>query len=165
MPGALQCTSCATSRSIVRLDPGQQTVSISVGVDLPQDKLPKKFKATPDRISFGSSTWVNRANNFRELTEPFDIANYYRLELDRESGHYLHGGRGATYVKLENMWRQHCRARKPPSATYKSSVAWAEAMERVRGAPEVGAADGSAVARLPPPVLPPGTLLLVRRAL
>jgi Enhanced disease susceptibility 1 protein EP domain len=109
---------------------------------------------------------LERANNFRELVEPFDIANYYRLELDRRSGHYLSGNnRVETYVRLEGMWRQHCVHRSPPLTTFISSVVWAEAMEGVRDAPEPAAAPGTPVQPLPPPLLPPGTLPLQHRAL
>ena len=108
-----------------------------------------------------------RANNFRELVEPFDIANYYRLELDRYSGDYLHdNNRVEIYRRLEDMWRQHCLGQIPRPATFKSSVVWAEAMLSVRPAAAVAAAvAGAPVRRLDPPVLPPGTLPLVHRAL
>jgi Enhanced disease susceptibility 1 protein EP domain len=129
--------------------------------------LPPAFcAARPDHIEFGDSRWFERANNFRELVEPFDIANYYRLELDRRSGHYLSDdNRVDTYIRLEDMWRQHHRARTPPPATFVSSVVWAEAMINVRDAPEAPAAPGTPVQPLPPPVLPPGTLPLEHRAL
>lgn len=137
-------------------------------LDLHQGKLPPAFGvARAGHISFGSSRWAYRANNFRELVEPFDIANYYRLELDLSSGDYLHNNnRVEMYQRLEDMWRQHCQCQNPPPTTYKSSVAWAEAMLSVRPAAAAAAAvAGASVRRLPPPVLPPGTLPLVHRAL
>ena len=107
-----------------------------------------------------------RINSFRELVEPFDIANCYRLELDRSSGHYLHGGnRVHAYVRLESMWRQHCAGCTPPPATFRSSVAWAEAMLGVLDAPEATPVAGSAVRRLVTPALPRGALPLVHRPL
>jgi Enhanced disease susceptibility 1 protein EP domain len=133
-----------------------------------QAKLPPAFGiGRADHLSFCVNRWVYRANKFRELVEPFDIAKYYRLELDRDWGHYLHGGnRPHIYTRLENMWRQFCRCWNPPPATFRSSVAWAEAMLGVRTAPErAAAAAGSAVQRLPLPVLPAGMLPLVHRAL
>ena len=135
--------------------------------DLQQDKLPRKFGIARDgHITFAFSRWVYRANNFRELVEPFDIANYYRLELDRGSGHYLHGSnRPGTFKRLEEMWQQYNRT----SATYKCSLAWADAMvaNPRRPAPETPAPPaGTAVQRLDTPELvPPGTLPLVHRAL
>jgi Enhanced disease susceptibility 1 protein EP domain len=132
-----------------------------------QGKLPPAFgEASNDHIRFANDDWLYRANNFREVAEPFDIANYYRLELDRASGHYLEGNRPSTYDKLERMWRQDCERRLPCPATLISSVAWADAMSTVRGAPEPAAMPGKAVQRLPPPDLPPGrTLPLVHTAL
>jgi Enhanced disease susceptibility 1 protein EP domain len=127
--------------------------------------------AQPSCIAFGErgSHWVNRANNFRELVEPFDIANYYRLELDRSSGHYLDGdNRVDIYGRLEHMWLQHEQSRKSARKTYKSSVPWAEAMRanKKRIAPETPAVVGTPVKRLPPAELePPGTLPLVHKSL
>ena len=138
---------------------------------LQQDRLPCTFGAArAGHISFGSSRWVYRANNFRELVEPFDIANYYRLELDRASGHYLEfNNRVEVYRRIEEMWRQHCRSQRPLLATYRSSVAWAEAMavnpQRRAAQAAAAPAAGSSVRRLPPPVLPADSLPLVHRAL
>lgn len=138
------------------------------GVAQPPVHSPASGAAQPGRIEFGvrGGRWLYRANNFRELVEPFDIANYYRLEMDRSSGHYVRdNNRVEIYGRLEDMWRQHCKTWKLPPITYKSSVAWAEAMLSVRAAPEAAAAAGTPVTRLPPPVLPAGTLPLVHRAL
>lgn len=46
---------------------------------------PQLVDGHPARIVFGSgadaATWRVRAHNFRVLAEPFDIANYYRLDF------------------------------------------------------------------------------------
>jgi Enhanced disease susceptibility 1 protein EP domain len=127
-----------------------------------QDELPPAFgSASSNHIEFKEDLWLERANNFRELVEPFDIANYYRLELDRRSGHYLiDNNRVDMYVRLEKMWRQHLRKRTSRPATSISSVVWAKAMEGVRDAPEIAVFPGTLVEPLPVAVLPPGTLPL-----
>jgi Enhanced disease susceptibility 1 protein EP domain len=128
-----------------------------------QGVLPSEFGvARGDRVTFGFDRWVRRANDFRELVEPFDIAHYYWLQLDRTEGHYLHyDNRPLIYVRLEDMWLQYCRQQWRPSATFKSSVAWAEAMMAVHSAP---APAGTALPRVPP-VLPADTPPLVNRPL
>lgn len=73
-------------------------------------------------IDFGTShdgdTWRERANNFRLLAEPFDVANYYRMGLHRtKSGHYLEDdNRPSVFRDLEAMTIAHVRAQ-PPAAT------------------------------------------------
>lgn len=117
--------------------------------------------ARSNHVRFSDSRWLERSNNFRELTEPFDIANYYRMGLDRGSGHYLSGrNRPDIYAQLQDVWLAHLRGRNPLPATFTSSVVWARAMEGVRDAPEAPAAAGTPVQPLPPAVLPPGTLPL-----
>jgi Enhanced disease susceptibility 1 protein EP domain len=134
----------------------------NVGCCITQDGLPPAFgSANTDHIEFNDDLWLERANNFRELVEPFDIANYYRLGLDRQSGHYLSdNNRVDMYVRLEKMWRQHLRSRISRPATFISSVVWAKAMEGVRDAPEIAVFPGTPVEPLPAAVLPSGTLPL-----
>lgn len=42
------------------------------------DELPDDFFGTPDGKN---KLWLYRANNHRELVEPFEIANHYRRKL------------------------------------------------------------------------------------
>eukprot|EP01018_Ginkgo_biloba_P017926 Gb_07500 [translate_table: standard] len=45
--------------------------------------------------------WIKAGTAFRLLVEPLDIANYYRLDKDEDSGHYLSKGRPRRYRILE----------------------------------------------------------------
>lgn len=51
--------------------------------------LPWAERLPPGAVRFASGMWAKRANNFREVVEPFDIANYYRAGLHTDSGPYL----------------------------------------------------------------------------
>jgi Enhanced disease susceptibility 1 protein EP domain len=127
-----------------------------------QGELPPAFGvARLNHIRFSNSRWLESANNFRQLVEPFDIANYYRMGLDRGSGHYLSGrNRPDIYTQLQDVWLPHLKGCNPRPMTFTSLLVWARAMEGVRDAPEAPAAAGTPVQPLPPAVLPPGTLPL-----
>ena len=125
---------------------------------LAQGKLPRSFGVAEwqplERLynfAFRDDRWAHRANEFRELVEPFDIANYYRLDLDRYSGHYAPGSnRPTTYARLDAMWREYCATNL--DRNYNSSLAWAEAAKRACGVVDDALPSGSLLKRAPPPV-------------
>ena len=82
----------------------------------------------------GGEKWRFRSNNFRELVEPYDIADYYSVGLHKTpSGvvHYLQNRPGIfrDLEAIETAPRhaaQLAAAQQPPKArTYKSSLVWA----------------------------------------
>ena len=65
-----------------------------------------------------------RANNFRCLVEPFEIANYYRCGFDVDSGHYLASdNRTAVFARLEALAIAHQAAE--GRTTFICSTVWA----------------------------------------
>ena len=55
-------------------------------------------------------TWRVHANNFHEVAEPFDIANFYLSNLNVRSGPYLlNDNRPDLYDAFESRWCDYCR--------------------------------------------------------
>ena len=84
-------------------------------------------------------SWRVRANNFREVAEPFDIANFYLSNLNACSGPYLlHNNRPDVYVAFESSWCDYLKKRgeleasaalldseAPRALMYMSALPWA----------------------------------------
>lgn len=74
--------------------------------------------------------WIERANNYRLLSEPLYIANHYRSGFDKDGIYMLQDEKGrwvnrpARYTYYEGMWRD-LRGTDPVPAT-----AWADEYER-----------------------------------
>ena len=59
----------------------------------------------PEQFLGKGSTWLQSGHNYRTVSEPIDVANYYRLGLWKESGHYLEDeNRPHTYLILHRKW-------------------------------------------------------------
>ncbi len=71
--------------------------------------------------------WLIRANNFRELAEPFDIAASSRNGYIVDAiGGYLAKDETDIYRLIESLWREDCRTM--GRKTLRSSTVWAVAM-------------------------------------
>jgi enhanced disease susceptibility 1 protein len=58
-----------------------------------KDELPDDFQC--------SKEWIRRGTHYRLLVEPLDIANYYRLGKNEDSGPYLTNGRPRRYKTVQ----------------------------------------------------------------
>jgi len=58
-----------------------------------KDELPDDFQC--------SKEWITRGTHYRLLVEPLDIANYYRLGKNEDSGPYLTHGRPRRYKTVQ----------------------------------------------------------------
>ena len=96
-------------------------------------------------VSFSEKRWRRRAQNFRELVEPFDLANLHRLRpgsLTDRHWDASEGGRPKIYARLQHMeeeplrehWHQENIAalqigRLPPhTPQLKSAMVWADVL-------------------------------------
>ncbi|KAH9328595.1 hypothetical protein KI387_000703 [Taxus chinensis] len=80
--------------------------------------------------------WIYSATVYRQLVEPLDIANHYRLDKHKVSGHYLSAGRPRRYQILqkwleENMpsEKQERKPRTEPASLTQDSCFWAHLEE------------------------------------
>ncbi|CAN1784938.1 Protein EDS1L [Linum perenne] len=78
----------------------------------------------PDEFE-GKEEWIQLGTRFRVLTEPLDIANYYRHSKNEDTGPYMGRGRPKRY-KCTQRWKEHLErvTMDPPD-----SCVWAEVEE------------------------------------
>ncbi|CAN0900714.1 Protein EDS1L [Linum grandiflorum] len=78
----------------------------------------------PDEFE-GNEEWIKLGTRFRVLTEPLDIANYYRHSKNEDTGPYMGRGRPKRY-KCTQRWKEHFErvSMDPPD-----SCLWAEVEE------------------------------------
>ncbi|KAJ1421784.1 Fungal lipase-like domain [Sesbania bispinosa] len=76
----------------------------------------------PDEFE-GKQEWIELGTRFRKLSEPLDIANYYRHSRDREAGSYMGKGRPRRY-RYPQRWLEHSQRR--TQETISESCFWAE---------------------------------------
>ncbi|KAJ4974405.1 hypothetical protein NE237_007579 [Protea cynaroides] len=96
------------------------------------DEIPdllKRFEL-PDRFECRED-WVELGTRFRRLTEPIDIANYYRHSRDKDAGAYLkpEGGRQSRprRYRCTQRWLEHAEGK--PAGYFLESCFWAEVEE------------------------------------
>jgi len=63
-----------------------------------KDELPEDFQC--------SEEWITLGTHYRLLVEPLDIANYYRLGKNEDSGPYLKNGRPRRYTTLQKWLKE-----------------------------------------------------------
>lgn len=79
--------------------------------------------------------WLNRADTFRVLVEPFDIVNWYRMGLDKKGSRqelcsYINNGRPGIYIKVQNAKIARLWETNATNGEYKDALIWAYAKER-----------------------------------
>lgn len=81
-----------------------------------KDELPDDFQC--------SEEWLRRGTHYRLLVEPLDIANYYRLGKNEDSGFY---GRPRRYKTLEKWLEdnEETKQLQPPTMLTQDSCLWA----------------------------------------
>ncbi|KAJ4851387.1 hypothetical protein Tsubulata_006707 [Turnera subulata] len=84
---------------------------------LKRSELPDEFEVLGD--------WVELGTSYRRITEPLDIANYYRHLKNEDTGPYMAKGRPKRY-KCTERWRDH-DLRRPSELT--GSCFWAQVEE------------------------------------
>uniref|UniRef100_A0A0D6R0R3 Fungal lipase-like domain-containing protein n=1 Tax=Araucaria cunninghamii TaxID=56994 RepID=A0A0D6R0R3_ARACU len=91
---------------------------------LENNELPEDF---PSR-----NKWIYSATAYRQLVEPLEIANYYRVGKHEVSGHYLSTGRPHRYQILEKWLedkvkseKQERKPRTAPASLTQDSCFWA----------------------------------------
>jgi len=72
-----------------------------------KDELPDDFQC--------SKEWIRRGTHYRLLVEPLDIANYYRLGKNEDSGPYLTHGRPRRYKTVQKWLENDKEQQQPPS--------------------------------------------------
>lgn len=87
-----------------------------------KDELPDDFQCKKE--------WVTRGTLYRLLVEPLDIANYYRLGKNEDSGPYLTHGRPRRYKTLEK-WLENYEEplQSLPRKLIPDSCLWADVEE------------------------------------
>ncbi|KAL3716930.1 hypothetical protein ACJRO7_008497 [Eucalyptus globulus] len=65
-----------------------------------------RHRQLPDGFE-GDKEWVDLGTRFRRLVEPLDIANYYRLSMTDDSGHYMRKGNRPSRYKFPQRWREY----------------------------------------------------------
>ena len=89
------------------------------------DDLTKQRNADSDILAL-SGGWLRRGNNYRLVSEPLNIATYYRVGFD-QGGAYLSDTldkRPHRYITLERLYQERY-----PTEPLVSSTAWADAFE------------------------------------
>lgn len=83
-----------------------------------KDELPDDFQCRKE--------WITRGTYYRLLVEPLDIANYYRLGKNEDSGPYLTHGRPRRYKTLEK-WLENNeeQLQSLPTKLTRDSCLWA----------------------------------------
>ena len=90
--------------------------------------------------------WLFRANNHRELVEPFEIAAFYRHKLAKVYK------RGKTFPEIKKLWQES--EERQGKTTFKSSLVWCHDLAR-DGVP---GNDPNKVVKFPePPLVAPAT--------
>lgn len=85
-------------------------------------ELPDEFECREE--------WVEIGTRYRRLVEPLDIANYYGLLLNENTGPYMGRGRPNRY-KYTQRWREHTL--NLPLGSSLESCFWAEVEELCQG--------------------------------
>ncbi|KAJ8753485.1 hypothetical protein K2173_022726 [Erythroxylum novogranatense] len=80
-------------------------------------ELPDNFEAQEE--------WINLGTRYRHISEPLDIANYYRHLKNEDTGAYMKRGRPRRY-QCTQRWREHAKRMTSPSL---ESCFWAEVEE------------------------------------
>ncbi|GMJ05966.1 enhanced disease susceptibility 1 [Hibiscus trionum] len=81
-------------------------------------ELPEGFESRKE--------WIELATKYRRIVEPLDIANYYRLAKNEDTGPYMYKGRPRRY-KYTQRWREH--ALRMPVGSSAESCFWADVEE------------------------------------
>jgi enhanced disease susceptibility 1 protein len=87
-----------------------------------KDELPDDFQCRKE--------WITRGTYYRLLVEPLDIANYYRLGKNEDSGPYLTHGRPRRYKTLEKWLKNNEeQLQSLPTKLTQDSCLWAHVEE------------------------------------
>jgi enhanced disease susceptibility 1 protein len=82
-----------------------------------KDELPDDFQC--------SEEWIRRGTHYRLLVEPLDIANYYRLGKNEDSGFYGRPSRYKTLQKWLEDNEENKQLQPPPTMLTQDSCLWA----------------------------------------
>ena len=85
----------------------------------------------------GNRVWLYRANNHRKFQEQFEIANYYRLGLDRNGTTPYASSRPRRFRIIQQQWVRWCVACRDngiasPECT-STLAGWARELRSIRG--------------------------------